>query len=178
MGQKYAAFNATGKIIGYYDSVDSPVPAGTNAIPISDQQWQLSLKTPGGFIITNKIFTANTVPASVNVAATLVQLAQTALKSGVQIISDSTPTISSTYAIDPTSLSKVMNIAMYISMNNAFPGKQATISVMDIGKIARVFPTTALFLAFSVAISDYASLLDSVVNGTSTTLPQISQTII
>jgi len=47
MSQKYAAYNAQGAIIGFYDDVDSPLPQGVTAIDITDAQWQTCLSTPG-----------------------------------------------------------------------------------------------------------------------------------
>jgi hypothetical protein len=48
MGQKYISYDAEGNILAYYDSVDSPVPAGTNnVIPLTLAQWQACITTPG-----------------------------------------------------------------------------------------------------------------------------------
>lgn len=46
MGQKYAAYNSSGILSGFYDSVDSPVPSGVAAIPITDAEWQDALGCP------------------------------------------------------------------------------------------------------------------------------------
>ena len=46
MGQKYASYNASGTVIGYYDSVDSPPPATTTVIPITDSQWRGAISSP------------------------------------------------------------------------------------------------------------------------------------
>ncbi|MGF6641782.1 hypothetical protein OKW39_009022 [Paraburkholderia sp. MM6662-R1] len=48
MGQRSAAYDANGNITAFYDSVDSPVPAGvTSFINISDAEWQACLAQPG-----------------------------------------------------------------------------------------------------------------------------------
>jgi hypothetical protein len=52
MGQKSVAFDMQGNIIGYYDSIDSPVPNGINSITITDSQWRMCLSTPG-FTVKN-----------------------------------------------------------------------------------------------------------------------------
>jgi len=39
MGQKYFAYDDTGKFIGFYDDSVCPLPAGVPAIPISDAEW-------------------------------------------------------------------------------------------------------------------------------------------
>lgn len=46
MGQKYAAYDAQGAIIAFYDSEDSPAPEGAQAIEITDDQWQACLSSP------------------------------------------------------------------------------------------------------------------------------------
>jgi hypothetical protein len=47
MGQKYAAYDSTGAITAFYDSIDSPAPRGTEVIGISDAQWQTCIGNPG-----------------------------------------------------------------------------------------------------------------------------------
>lgn len=39
MGQKHAAYDENGKIVGFYDSEHSPLPIGKTAIVISDDEW-------------------------------------------------------------------------------------------------------------------------------------------
>ncbi|WP_323119978.1 tail fiber assembly protein [Burkholderia alba] len=43
MGQKYAAYDIQRNIIGFYDGEISPVPAGVQAVAITDDQWQMLL---------------------------------------------------------------------------------------------------------------------------------------
>ncbi|KVM97755.1 phage tail assembly chaperone [Burkholderia stagnalis] len=40
MGHKQAAYDALGSIVAFYDTVDSPPPADTNVIDISDDEWR------------------------------------------------------------------------------------------------------------------------------------------
>lgn len=40
MGQKQAACDATGSILAFYDTIDSPAPAGVNLVDISDDEWR------------------------------------------------------------------------------------------------------------------------------------------
>lgn len=47
MGQKYAAYDEAGKIVGFYDSIDSPVPDGLDTIEITDAEWLACLATEG-----------------------------------------------------------------------------------------------------------------------------------
>ena len=46
MGQKYASYDASGIVNGYYDSIDSPLPPGVKAIPITDAEWQEAISSP------------------------------------------------------------------------------------------------------------------------------------
>ncbi|MEC5405134.1 DUF4376 domain-containing protein [Paraburkholderia sp. MPAMCS5] len=47
MGQKFAAYDTTGAITGFYDAEDSPAPAGATVIEITDAQWQTCITNPG-----------------------------------------------------------------------------------------------------------------------------------
>ncbi len=71
MGQKYAAFNAQGAIIGFYDSIDSPVPAGVAAIAITDALWHACLSNPGYTVVSGAL-----VPPATPTAAQLLATAQ------------------------------------------------------------------------------------------------------
>lgn len=73
MSQKYAAYNASGAIIGFYDGVASPVPKGVTAIEITDDEWQTCLATPG-YTVANGALVAPAAPT----AAQLLAQAQTA----------------------------------------------------------------------------------------------------
>lgn len=46
MGQKFAAYDASGAITGFYDSEDSPAPEGLATLAISDAQWQAAIAQP------------------------------------------------------------------------------------------------------------------------------------
>ncbi|KVU44755.1 phage tail protein [Burkholderia ubonensis] len=39
MCQKQAAYDTNGRIIAFYDTVDSPAPAGANVVDISNDEW-------------------------------------------------------------------------------------------------------------------------------------------
>ncbi|KVO87187.1 phage tail protein [Burkholderia ubonensis] len=40
MGQKQAAYDAKGNVVAFYDTVDSPAPAGANVVDITDDEWR------------------------------------------------------------------------------------------------------------------------------------------
>ena len=62
MGQKYAAYNTSGQLTGFYDSVDSPVPSGVTAIEITEAQWQAALASPYPVTVANGVLTIPTGP--------------------------------------------------------------------------------------------------------------------
>lgn len=68
MGQKFAAYGAQGAITGFYDSEDSPVPTGTNAIEISDAQWQACFASPG-YIVVNGVLVSPAPPTAAQLLA-------------------------------------------------------------------------------------------------------------
>ncbi|MCL9851201.1 DUF4376 domain-containing protein [Ralstonia solanacearum P673] len=64
MGQKFAAYDAQGRIVAYYDSVDSPVPVGvTNTLQITDAQWQACIGTSGYKVVSGALV-APTAPTA------------------------------------------------------------------------------------------------------------------
>jgi hypothetical protein len=71
MSQKYAAYDSTGSIITFYDSVDSPVPAGANVIEITDAQWQTCIDTHGWTVVSGAL-----VPPAAPTEAQLLSAAQ------------------------------------------------------------------------------------------------------
>jgi hypothetical protein len=70
MGQKFAAYNAQGAIIGFYDSVDSPVPAGvTNVIAITQAQWQACVNSQPPYTVANGALVAPVPPTDAEILA-------------------------------------------------------------------------------------------------------------
>jgi predicted NAD/FAD-dependent oxidoreductase len=74
MGQKQAAYDATGAIVAFYDSIDSPAPQGVSVIDISDSEWQGCINSQGAFVVKNGALAAAPAPT----AAELLAAAQTA----------------------------------------------------------------------------------------------------
>lgn len=78
MGQKFAAYNAQGAITGYYDSVDSPVPADVTAIEITAAQWQACISSQSPYTVAGDALVAPVPPTAAQLLATA-QTTQTAL---------------------------------------------------------------------------------------------------
>lgn len=68
MGQKLAAYNAQGAITAFYDSVDSPAPAGATTLPITNAQWQTCLAQPG-WTVANGVLVAPPAPMAAQLLA-------------------------------------------------------------------------------------------------------------
>lgn len=93
MGQKLAAFDANGNITAFYDSIDSPVPAGVqNVIQITQDQWQTCLSQPGQWHVVNGALAQVPPPSTAQQlataqsaqVATLTQACANAIVSGFQ----------------------------------------------------------------------------------------------
>jgi hypothetical protein len=68
MGQKFAAYDSTGSIIGFYDSIDSPAPQGAQVIDITDAQWKTCISNQGWTVI-NGALVAPVQPTAAQIAA-------------------------------------------------------------------------------------------------------------
>lgn len=69
MGKKQAAYDLTGAIVAFYDSVVSPAPNNTSVIDITDDQWQTCLAMPG-YTVASGVLTAPTPLTAVEILAT------------------------------------------------------------------------------------------------------------
>jgi hypothetical protein len=86
--------------------------------------------------------------------------AQQTLSTGLQIVSQSTPTVSGTYAMDNLSQAEITAVAVYIQQNGKFPAGQTSLPWPEIAGNPQVFPSTALFLAFATAAADYVTAVN------------------
>ncbi|MFS2106645.1 hypothetical protein [Ralstonia sp. Ralssp135] len=56
MTRKFAAYDPQGRIIGYYDNIDSPVPDGmTNVIEITQDEWLACINQPGYTVVNGAL---------------------------------------------------------------------------------------------------------------------------
>ncbi|KWF81318.1 DUF4376 domain-containing protein [Burkholderia cepacia] len=63
MGQKFAAYDSAGAVVAFYDSIDSPVPDGIEAVEITEAQWQAAASTPG-YTVVSGVLTAPAAPTA------------------------------------------------------------------------------------------------------------------
>jgi hypothetical protein len=176
MGQKYAAYNAQGAIIAYYDSIDSPVPAGVESIEITDAQWQTCISNPGWTVAAGALV-APVAPSAAELASqALIQSAQMALAAGLNVTSTGTPTLNGTFAVDQLSQMDVIAIETSLNAGKGFPGVSSTFSYPDASGAIHTF-SEANFTDLAAAIRDFVYGCRAVIAGTSTTLPASTVTI-
>jgi hypothetical protein len=170
MGQKFAAFGATGAIIAFYDSEDSPVPNGVAVIEITDAEWQSCLGS-SGYTVSNGSLVPPVAPTAAEMAAQeLVLSAQSMFGTGIAISSTSSPALNGTYACDQLSQMDIIAIETSINAGKGFPGGATTFNYPDVSGAAHTF-TESNFSDFAAAVRDYVYALKSVLAGTSQTLP-------
>jgi hypothetical protein len=169
-GQKHAAYNHRGEVIGFYDDALSPVPStlpdGVAVIEITDDQWRAAIAACGWTVAKGKLV------APAPFVETLITLAAAAFKTGCQIRSASMPPLNYTYLCDANSQAKIQGLALYIKVNGKLPASKAEIGIADASGIVRTFTSTDQVLALGTALGDYVTLLEDVVSGQSTDLPR------
>lgn len=105
----------------------------------------------------------------------------TALASGLAISSTGTPAVDATYALDQSQQANVANVALYITVNNRFPGSLSSVSLRKIDGTTISIPATAVFQEIATAIADYIAKIDAQLliaqGGGSPTWPTASVTI-
>jgi hypothetical protein len=110
MGQKQAAFDSTGKIIAFYDTVDSPAPSGVSVIDITDDEWHQCVVSQGSKVVQNGAL-ADAPPPD---PAALLAAAQTAVKAAIRAHRDDllllTPFNGKVFQTDIASKIQIMNV--------------------------------------------------------------------
>jgi hypothetical protein len=79
MGQKQAAYDRSGAIVAFYDSVDSPAPAGVTVIDIADAEWQAAISSPRPYAVVNGAM----IPPAPKTSAELLAETQVAQKAAI-----------------------------------------------------------------------------------------------
>ena len=117
MGQKYASYNASGAVIAYYDSVDSPPPSTATTIAITNSQWLAAIASPYPVTVANGALVIPTGPT-----LAFAQAAQSALiKQGFANAVAAIPfTINgTTYTLDTAQSKQPADMAIVVAANNA-----------------------------------------------------------
>ena len=112
MGQKYASYNASGVVITYYDSIDSPPPSTATVLAITDAQWQAALACQyPPILVQNDTLVIPTGPTLWQA-----QTAQIALLRGAYVNANAANIsftdaagVTDTYQCDPASIDNLQN---------------------------------------------------------------------
>ena len=115
MGKKYASFNSSGAVVGYYDSTDSPPPSGADVIEITESQWLAAISSQYPVSVANG---GLVIPSGPNL--TQAQTAQKALiTQSYNTATDHVPvTINGTaYQVDNTAAKQALNLSLAITAN-------------------------------------------------------------
>ena len=62
MSQKQAAYDNTGAIVAFYDTVDSPAPQGAAVIDITNAEWQAAISSARPYTVASGVLTAPAAP--------------------------------------------------------------------------------------------------------------------
>ena len=111
MGQKYASYNASGAVIAYYDSVDSPPPKTATVLAITDAQWQAALSSQYPVTVENDALVIPTGPTLAQAQATQVARLRGgyANANAANISFTNAAGVTDTYQGDPTSVADLNN---------------------------------------------------------------------
>lgn len=128
MGQKYAAYDSTGAIVAFYDSVDSPAPSGVTAIKITDTDWQACINaTDRKYTVANGVLTAPTAKTDAELVAEA-QAAQKAIIDAAYAAAVTTDVsftcasgVTKTYQADPDSQTLVTQATQGYEIAGATP---------------------------------------------------------
>jgi hypothetical protein len=181
MGQKYAATCPQTGIVIFYDDVDSPVPPGVKAIPITDDE-HIAACSRVGFSITSegKLKEPEAEPVQVLMARNAAKAVSMATAKGLLVTSKSTTILNGTYSIDELAQNKIHRVVTYLSQYNKFPGNPGdTLLWTDMKGLPHTFPSVEVFQSFAVAVQDYVANITSVANNSpGTDLPPATVTIV
>ncbi|KVR28625.1 hypothetical protein WL61_23195 [Burkholderia ubonensis] len=85
MGQKQAAYDATGAIIAFYDTTDSPAPKGAQVIDITDAEWLDCIGNQGSKYVQSGALAQVPPPTAAELLATAKSAKIAALNTACQV---------------------------------------------------------------------------------------------
>ena len=111
MGQKTASYNASGAVIGYYDSIDSPPPSTATVIDITDSEWQQALASPYPVTVVNGALVIQSGPTLVQAQTAQIAVLRTgyAAANAANISFTDAAGTTDTYQCDPASVLDLQN---------------------------------------------------------------------
>ena len=150
MGQKSALYNAlSGEIMGYYDSLDSPLPAtlpsGSASLEITDSEWQAGLSSPYQPVtVVNGALNIPSGPTLAQAQSSQIALLQSAFQQAEQAPVSITLAsgVTASFGMTPHDWTKIVGLyAKYVAKGIALPsgytitditGKAQAVIVTDI----------------------------------------------
>ena len=182
MGQKSAVYNtATGAIIGYYDSIDSPLPetlpGGTASIDITDAEWQAGLSSPYAPSVISGVYTIPTGPTLEQAKSAQIALLQASYQSSVNapVTFKNAAGVTSTYPSGNTVLTNGMKASALLAQVIAAGSSAWTLDKwLDTNNVAQTFTFSdlqglagAMEAAITIDWSDLILKIDEVNQATS-----------
>ena len=149
MGQKSALYNAlSGEIMGYYDSLDSPLPktlpTGSDAVDITDSEWQAGLSSRYAPTVVSGVYTIPSGPTLEQAQSSQIALLQSAFQQAEQAPVSITLAsgVTASFGMTPHDWTKIVGLyAKYVAKGIALPsgytitditGKAQAVIVTDI----------------------------------------------
>ncbi len=175
MGQKQASYDSTGKIVAFYDTVDSPAPTGATVLDITEAQWQTCISQQGWTVAHGALVAPPPDPAP-TAAQVLAGQAAALLSGPVTITSTSTPALDGSYTITAQDQQHIAVEVQSLMLNGTFADGAASVQWPDATGALHTFDA-AQFKAFATAVGAVVAACIKCSIGTSTTLPSAAVTI-
>ena len=179
MGQKYASYDASGIVNGYYDSIDSPLPPGVKAIPITDAEWQEAISSPYQPVtVVGGVLSIPSGPSLAQAQASQIALLQSAFQKAEQAPVSITLAsgVTTSFGMTPHDWTKIVGLySKYVVKGDPIPSNYP---LPDVNMVLRTVTKADIDNLFEAgksqidnAVSKLASLLESV--NTATTVEAV-----
>ena len=170
MGQKYASYDSNGIVNGFYDSVDSPVPSGVTAIPITDAEWQAAISSPYQPVtVVNGVLTIPSGPTLAQAKSRQIALLRTSFEQAEQAPVSVTLAsgVTTSFGMTPHDWTKIVGLySKYVAKGIALPSGYQIPDVKGVLQSVTVTDIENLFDAgetqMTGAIAKLASLVGEV----------------
>ena len=178
MGQKYASYDASGIVNGYYDSIDSPLPPGVKAIPITDAEWQEAISSPYQPVtVVGGVLSIPSGPSLAQAQATQIALLKNGYRSAINapVTFKNAAGVTSTYPSGNTVLTNGMKASALLAQVIAAGSSAWTLGKwLDTNNVAQTFTfadlqglSAAMEAAITIDWSDLILKIDEVNQATS-----------
>jgi len=178
----YDSSQVTSQVTGWYDTgafTYTTLPPANNLFQLTPEQWAEHFQNPSGWAVFS---TPDTNPSLIPyvpppLVLTLPQQAAQLLNLGITLTCTSTPSLNGQYACDAQATQFIQAEMISIFASNKFADGATTLDWPDVSGTIHTFPNTDEFKFFSIAVGNFVSACQKVINGSSTTLPSPLYTI-